>query len=255
MREPAEVYTHLMVMTACSRRSQWARERRRAKGIVRTRFSQFQCAHLCDVFIGDVFPDVVFVPSARAHDTLCTGFDFTLWLKKNIHSAHGSGAWLVHIAMAELTAQQVQELVRRITGPEQMNQQLQTLQTTAQNTVALLSQQLNHAQQGSTQGVARPREGMTDRKAFSTLPPYTGKVEDFDDRHFKMKEEELGHYDQQEGLAVNTEWLNQQLFRVLSLNLDGPALAVVKDLAEEAKTGLRSPRITWVPRVSEWLAW
>ena len=54
--------------------------------------------------------------------------------------------------MAELTAQQVQELVHRITGLEQMNQQLQTQQTTAQNTVALLSQQLNRAQQGSTQG-------------------------------------------------------------------------------------------------------
>ena len=29
---------------------------------------------------------------------------------------------------------------------------------------------------------------MTDRKAFSTLPRYTGKVEDFDDWHFKMKQ-------------------------------------------------------------------
>ena len=164
----------------------------------------------------------------------------------------------MHIAMAELTAQQIQELVHRITGLEQMNQQLQTQQTTAQNTVALLSQQLNHAQQGSTQGVTRPREGMTDRKFFSTLPRYTGKVEDFDDWHFKMKqfleseaeflpfmmwvdqqaahvsEDKLAHYDQQEGLALNTEWLNQQLHRVLSLNLDGPALAVVKNLAEEA---------------------
>ena len=66
----------------------------------------------------------MFVLSARALDTSCTGFDFTLWLKKNSHSAHGSEAWLVHVAMAELTAQQVQELVHRITGLEQMNQQL-----------------------------------------------------------------------------------------------------------------------------------
>ena len=36
--------------------------------------------------------------------------------------------------------------------------------------------------------------------------------------------------------ALNTECLNQQLYRVLSLNLDGPALTVVKNLAEEAKT-------------------
>ena len=96
--------------------------------------------------MGVVFPffvDLVFVLSARALDTSCTGFDFTLWLKKNSHSAHGSGAWLVHIAMAELTAQQMQELVHRITGLEQMNQQLQTQQTTAQNIVALLSQQFN----------------------------------------------------------------------------------------------------------------
>ena len=76
--------------------------------------------------------------------------------------------------MAELTAQQVQELVHRISGLEEMNQQLQTKQTTAQNTVALLSQQLNRAQQGPSQGVARPCEGITDRKAFSTLPRYTG---------------------------------------------------------------------------------
>ena len=141
-----------------------------------------------------------------------------------------------------------------------MNQQLQTQQTTGQNTVALLSQHLNRAQQGSTQAVARPREGMTDRKVFSTLPRDTGKVEDFDDWHFKMKqfleseaeflpfmmwgdqqaahvsEEELAHYGQKEGLTLNSEWLNQQLYRVLSLNLDGPALAVVKNLAEEAKT-------------------
>ena len=40
-REPAEVCPHLMVMTACSKRPQWARERRRAKGIVRPWFSQF----------------------------------------------------------------------------------------------------------------------------------------------------------------------------------------------------------------------
>ena len=94
----------------------------------------------------------------------------------------------MHIAMAELTAQQMQELVHRITGLEQMNQQLQTQQTTAQNIVALLSQQLNRAQQGSTQGVAKPREGMTDRKAFSTLPRFSGNLEDFDDWHFKMKQ-------------------------------------------------------------------
>ena len=123
----------------------------------------------------------MFVLSARALDTSCTGFDFTLWLKKNIHSAHGSGAWLVHIAMAELTAQQVQELAHRITGLEQMNQQLQTQQTSALKTVALLSQQWNRAQQGPSQGVTKPREGMTDRKAFATLPRHTGKVEDFQD--------------------------------------------------------------------------
>ena len=85
MREPAEVCPHIMVMTACSRRSQWARERRRAKGIVKPRFSQFQCAHLCDVYIGVVFPffvDLVFVLSARPLDTSCTGFDFTFGSRK-----------------------------------------------------------------------------------------------------------------------------------------------------------------------------
>ena len=120
----------------------------------------------------------------------------------------------MHIAMAEFTAQQVQELVHRISGLERMNQQLQTQQTTSHNTVALLSQQLNRAQQGPSQGVARPR--------------FSGKVGDFDDWHFKMKqfmeseaeflpfmmwvdqqaahvsEEEFAHYDQQEGLELNT---------------------------------------------------
>ena len=67
--------------------------------------------------------------------------------------------------MAELTAQQVQELVHRITRLEQMDQQLQTQQTTTQNTFALLSQQLNRAQQGSTQGVARPRARKARTKA------------------------------------------------------------------------------------------
>ena len=124
------------------------------------------------------FVVLVFVLSARALDTICTDHDCMF----------GSGAWLVHIAMAELTAQQVQELVHRISGLEQMHQQLQTQQTTTQNTVALLSQQLNRAQQVPSQGVARPREGTTDRKAFSTLPRYTGKVKDFDDWHFKMKQ-------------------------------------------------------------------
>ena len=99
---------------------------------------------------------------------------------------------------------------------------------------------------------------MTDRKAFSTLPCFTGKVEDFDDWHFKMKQflesdaeflpfmmwvdqqaahvskEELAHFDEQEGLELNTEWLDQQRYRVLSLCLDVPALAVVKILAEKA---------------------
>ena len=95
------------------------------------------------MYIGVVFPffvDLVFVLSARALDTSCIGFFFTSGSRKNSHLAHGSGAWLVHIAMAELIAQQVQELVHRITGLEQMSQQLQTQQTTAQNTVALLSQ-------------------------------------------------------------------------------------------------------------------
>ena len=46
----------------------------------------------------------------------------------------------------------------------------------------------------------------------------------------------LAHYDQQEGLELNTEWPNQQLYHVRSLNLDGLALAVVQILAVEAKT-------------------
>ena len=43
--------------------------------------------------------------------------------------------------MAALTAQQVQELVHRITGFAQMKQQVHAQQTTAQNDVAVLSQQ------------------------------------------------------------------------------------------------------------------
>ena len=45
----------------------------------------------------------------------------------------------MHIATAELTAQQLHDLVHRNTGFEQMNEQLQKQQTMAQNTVALLS--------------------------------------------------------------------------------------------------------------------
>ena len=75
----------------------------------------------------------------------------------------------------------------------------------------------------------------------ATLPLNTGKVGDFDDWHFKMKqsleseaeflpfmmwvdqqaahvsEDDLAHYDQQEGLALNTEWLNQQRYRCAEL--------------------------------------
>ena len=71
MREPAEACPHLMAMTACSKRPQWARERKRAKGTVRPRSSQFQCAHLWDVY-RDVVPFFVVlacVLSARALDT------------------------------------------------------------------------------------------------------------------------------------------------------------------------------------------
>ena len=98
---------------------------------------------------------------------------------------------------------------------------------------------------------------MTDRKAFLTLARCTGK--DFDDWHFKMKQflgseaEFLSHMmwvDQQaahvseEELAqwINrkawsyTKWLDQQLYRVLTLNFDGLAVAVAKNLAQEAKT-------------------
>ena len=51
-----------------------------------------------------------------------------------------------------------------------------------------------------------------------------------------VSEEEFAHHDQHEGLELNTEWLIEQLYRVLSLNLEGLALAVVKNLPEEAKT-------------------
>ena len=138
----------------------------------------------------------------------------------------------MHIAMAEL--------VHRITGLEQMNQQLQTLQTTAQNTVALLSQQLNRAQQGSTQGVARPREGMTDRKAFSTLPRFSGKVGDFDDWHFKMKQ----FLESEAETLPFMMWVDQQAAHVsedelahyAQLEFGWACACSGKKLAEEAKT-------------------
>ena len=51
-----------------------------------------------------------------------------------------------------------------------------------------------------------------------------------------VSKEEFAHNDQRGGLELNTEWLNQQVYRVLSLNMDGHALAAVKNLAVEAKT-------------------
>ena len=73
MREPAEVCPHLMAMTACSRRPQRARERRRAKGIASRRYSQIKvpicvmCAGLCLFFFLVVVLVCVF--SARKFDT------------------------------------------------------------------------------------------------------------------------------------------------------------------------------------------
>ena len=57
------------------------------KGYREAWFSQFKCAHLFDVYIGVVFPffvDLVFVLSARALDTSCTGFDFTFGSRKTV---------------------------------------------------------------------------------------------------------------------------------------------------------------------------
>ena len=79
MRWPAELCSHLMVMTECSRRPQWARERRRAKGIVNVLIC-VMCAWVsCLRFFFLLI--LFFVLSARALDTSCIGFEFTLWLK------------------------------------------------------------------------------------------------------------------------------------------------------------------------------
>ena len=80
----------------------------------------------------------------------------------------------MQIAMAELTAQQVQELVHRISGLEQMNQQLQTQQTTAENTVALVSA-VESRTTGSITGCCEATRGNDRSQSFFDTPAQNGK--------------------------------------------------------------------------------
>ena len=68
-----------------------------------------------------------------------------------------------------------------------MSQQLQAQQTSAEISVALLTNQSNHTQHAPTQN-ERPRVGMTSPKAFSTLSRSFGDVEDFDVWRFKIRQ-------------------------------------------------------------------
>ena len=55
-------------------------------------------------------------------------------------------------------------------------------------------------------GLDQPREGRTDRNTFSTLPCCTGKVEVFDDWHFKMKQ----FLESEAECLPFTMWVDQQ---------------------------------------------
>ena len=110
-------------------------------------------------------------------------------------------------------------------------------------------------QGGGEQRASRPMP-MTARRAFSTLPRYPGKAEEFDNWKFQMSQflseepqyiaflewiemrqdeiqkEDLTEYTLSvEGLVdVETEWMNHQLYQVLSLNCIGDALVQIKNL-------------------------
>ena len=194
-------------------------------GTVRPQSSQFECAHLCDLYRDGVSPFFLlflYVSFQRAHLTHDKLTMTLCWLKTNSQLARVS-------AIESCT-----------TG----------------------------------QGVARPREGMTDRKVFSTLP-YSWRIltigisrrnnsceAEFSpfvmwvDKHAaQVSEEEFAHNDQRGGLELNTRVAQSATVPCAELEHGRACACSGENFGGGRLEVSRSPRITWVPQVSEWLAW
>ena len=115
--------------------------------------------------------------------------------------------------------------------------------------------------ESAKQSAPRPKEGMTTKRAFSSLRSYSGKYEEYDEWEFKMTaflaedpdfkelliklkdvkdvpgkaevEAIFKELDDEKGVEVDRDWINHQLFQVLCLNLQGKALKSVKTLQED----------------------
>jgi hypothetical protein len=128
-----------------------------------------------------------------------------------------------------------------------------------------LQAQIDNGRQDPRPKGDRPREGLTSRRAFSQLPSYSGKPEEYDDWSFQVRrflseetdfkelmfklkamssipnKEDVAKVFNDMNLAmvdgktrterkekVDQEWMNHQLFQMLCLNLKGKALKSVQ---------------------------
>ena len=147
------------------------------------------------------------------------------------------------------------------TDIEEVKEELRMLKELMDQKIHELQVQVDYNAQTAAQTVRpkeeRAREGLTSKRAFSQLPSYSGKPEeyeawsfqvrrflseekDFKELMFKLKKRstipskiEVENLFEEMNLAeADKEWMNHQLFQFLCLNLKGKALKSVQLLDE-----------------------
>ena len=162
------------------------------------------------------------------------------------------------LAMATAKAEIIAEVMMKAEAAQAVFEKQVTVQIGAMNTK--LKEQKGKGEDGQEKDKKEKRT-MTTRNNFRYLPKYNGKHEEFDDWKFKMrtflseeselkelllKLEELTEVPDDEyilnlikeihasdGQGEDEKWMNHQLYQVLCLNLEGKAVATVKNLTSK----------------------
>ena len=152
----------------------------------------------------------------------------------------------------------MEDIVKKLKDLEKVNEDLNEKMRVNEETI----KKIGEAEGETKDGKGRPRQALTDRRTFTALPSYEGKHETYNHQKFKLKVFLNEDQDVKELMAVlegekeipskdgvgaifdkvdeqmkkkgeekcNRDWLNQQLFQVLCLNLHGVALTSVQNL-------------------------
>ena len=160
------------------------------------------------------------------------------------------------------SAEEVGALVQRIVAMESALNQTQAIVVTLRETLETEREKVETLEKKAEER-KNSRNNMTNRKGFTAVPKYSGKAEEYDDWKFKVttflgeepffrellqwiedRTEEFDELEVEEWAAtkegMDIKWMNNQLYTILSLNLVGPALALIKNLCDDLEVnGMR----------------